>query len=377
MPDDILQLMPSDPSKKFLLDPYLDWTKAEGLPVYEDFGLDAYECTTGPWARFDAKGAFLHVAGRGDFVSCFALELPPGRKTAPMKHLFEAVCYVIDGYGSTTIWTPEGRKHSFEWGPKSMFAVPLNCRYQHFNGSGKDRALMTCTHDLPLVMNLFHNHKFVFDNPFVFKDRVGDPKYFEGDGDFIEVRPGRHMWETNFVPDLTALELHSWDARGKGSANICFVLADGTMHAHISQIPTARYKKGHRHMNGVHIFAVNGSGYTLVWYEGDKDFRKIPWRHGIIYAPAFWMFHQHFNTAPEPARYMAITVGSRRYPFTEMRRKGAESAVDTSIKKGGRQIEYEDQDPRVHPIWLAEIAKTGVTSQMGDIFDESAVAGRL
>ena len=208
MPDD-LKVMASDPNKKFLLDPYLDWTKGEGLPVYEDFGLDAFDCSTRPWARFDAEGAFLHVAGRGDFVSCFALELDPGRKTAPMKQLFEAISSVIDGHGSTTVWTREGRKHSFEWAPKSMFAIPLNCRYQHF------------------------------------------------------------------------------------------------------------------------------------------------------------------NTAPEPARYMAIAVGSRRYPFTEMRRKGVESAVDTSIAKGGRQVEYEDQDPRIHPIWLAEIAKTGVTSQMGDIFDET------
>ena len=31
----------------------------------------------------------------------------------------------------------DGRKHSFEWGPKSLFALPLNARYQHFNASGQ------------------------------------------------------------------------------------------------------------------------------------------------------------------------------------------------------------------------------------------------
>ena len=43
------------------------------------------------------------------------------------------------------------------------------------------------------------------------------------------------------------------------------------------------------------------------------------------------------------------------------------------MQKGGRQIEYEDQDPRIHRKWLEEIAKTGVKSQMGDIFDEPAI----
>ena len=43
------------------------------------------------------------------------------------------------------------------------------------------------------------------------------------------------------------------------------------------------------------------------------------------------------------------------------------------IQQGGRQIEYEDQDPRVHRKWLEAIAANGVPSQMGDIFDEPAV----
>ncbi len=43
------------------------------------------------------------------------------------------------------------------------------------------------------------------------------------------------------------------------------------------------------------------------------------------------------------------------------------------MQEGGRQIEYEDQDPRIHRKFLEEIAKTGVPSQMGDIFDETAI----
>ena len=43
------------------------------------------------------------------------------------------------------------------------------------------------------------------------------------------------------------------------------------------------------------------------------------------------------------------------------------------MQQGGRQIEYEDQDPRIHAIWLRELAKTGVPSRMGKYFDESRI----
>jgi hypothetical protein len=83
------------------------------------------------------------------------------------------------------------------------------------------------------------------------------------------------------------------------------------------------------------------------------------------------MFHQHFNTAPEPARYLAIGMGSRRYPFSTIRREGAAGKADTDIKKGGRQIEYGDQDPRLHRKWLDAIERTNVRSDMGDYIDET------
>ena len=363
----------TDRDKKFLLEPYNDWSAAEGIPIHETFAVNTIEAETGSWPRFDCKGAFIHVIGRGDYCGAYTLDVDPGKHTAPMRHLYEVLFYGLEGHGSTVVELPDGGRHSFEWGPKSLFSIPLNTRYQIYNGSGTERALVGCTNNLPFTMNLYHNERFVFENDFVFDERLGDPKYYEGDGDFTAIKPGRHMWETSYVPDLTNFELHTWVERGAGGANIAFVLADGTMHAHTSEIPVARYKKGHRHGSGVHIWAVTGSGYSLLWFDGDEEILEIPWTHGWLYAPAEQQFHQHFNTSHQPARYLAISLGSRRYPLLKQKRDGIAGETDSSIKDGGRQVEYEDQHPRIHKKYLEEVAKTGVEADMSDYVDEAKV----
>jgi hypothetical protein len=366
-----------DREARVLLDPYMEWAKGEGVPIHLDFGHDLLALETGPWARYDARGCFAHTHGRGDFMTNYVLEIEPGRKTRPLKHLYEAMVYTLSGYGATSVWLPDGRKQTFEWGPKALFAIPLNCEYQIFNGSGRESARLSITSDAPLTINLYHDLDFVFANPCRFPARVGQYSDFDGEGEHSEHKRDKgsalNIWETSFVPDLSGFKLYELNDRGKGSMNIFFVLADGTLHAHMSEIPVGRYKKAHRHSAGTHVHAVTGSGYSLLWYEGDSEFRQIPWRHGIMYPPPFWMFHQHFNTSAEPARYLACGMGSARYPFIALRRGSTEGRGSSSIQQGGRQIEYEDQDPRIHRKFLDELAKAAIPSKMGDIFDEPAL----
>jgi hypothetical protein len=363
---------------RFLIDPYREWAEGEGVPIHLDFGHDLLALETATWDRYDAKGCFAHTHGMGDFMANYVLEVAPGHKTRPVQHLYEAFFFILAGYGSTVVWLPNGEVRSFEWGPKALFAIPLNCRYQILNGSGQEPARLSVTNDAPIAINLFHNLDFVFDNPFGFTDRVGETKHFEGGGELHTYgaesqRKVQNVWETNFVHDLTTFKLYEFEGRGKGSTNVNFVLADGTMHAHVSQMPVGRYKKAHRHAAGTHVHAIDGEGYSLLWYEGDSEFKEIPWRHGFMYTPPFWMYHQHFNTCAQPARYLACSLGSRRYPFISLRRKSAEGGGATSVKQGGRQIEYEDQDDRVHRKFIEELQRTGVRSEMGDIFDEATI----
>ena len=363
------------------IDPYLEWVKKEGLPITEHFGIDLFSVPTGMWPRYGVKAAAVHLAGRGDFANMFVYDIDPGKSTSPQRHLYEEVIYVLEGHGSTQIELSSGEKRSFEWGPKALFAIPLNAKHRHFNGSGSERALLASTTDLPLVMNTFHNERFVFDLDFDFSDRDGEAGFYAGQGNLITVRPGNHMWETNFVPDLSAIELKTWGDRGAGGTNIMFVLADGMMHAHISEMPVGTYKKGHKHSAGFHVMCVTGHGYSLLWNPGDKDFTRLDWKHGTVFPPAENQFHQHFNLSTQPARYLATAIGGLRYPLTYAQRRsligvkpGDKGAVSTSQKEGGDQIEYEDQDPRIHPIWLSEMKKHGVEQKMSSFFPDVKAA---
>jgi quercetin dioxygenase-like cupin family protein len=366
---------------RYGVDAYLDWVEREGIPISEDYGIDLFKVPTAHWPRYGVNGAAVHLKGRGDFANMFLLDIAPGASTALQRHLYEEVIYVLEGSGSTQLEFNDGRKKSFEWGARSLFAIPLNARHRHFNASGRVRALLVSTTDLPLVMNTFHNERFVFDTDFEFGDRAGKNEYYSGEGDLITVRPGNHMWETNFVPDLASIELKSWGDRGAGGTNIMFVLADGTMHAHISEMPVGTYKKGHRHGPGFHVMCVTGGGYSLLWFADEKDFRRIDWGHGVVFPPADRQFHQHFNTSNYPARYLATGVGGLRYPLTMTQRRsllgakpGDKAAVSTSLKDGGDQIEYEDQDPRIHRLWLAEMQKNGVEQKMDKFFPAGKAA---
>src|SRR2546421_6961799 len=156
---------------RFLIDPYKEWVAGEGIPLHEGFGLDLLDLAVAPWARLEAKGAFAHLSGRGDFIDMQIVEIAAGGKTAPQRHLYEEVVYVLAGRGSTSVEAPSGERHSFEWQTGSLFAIPLNGSYRHYNGSGAEPAPLVPVTDLPLILNVFPDEDFLWDKPRAFPDR--------------------------------------------------------------------------------------------------------------------------------------------------------------------------------------------------------------
>ncbi len=175
----------------------------------------------------------------------------------------------------------------------------------------------------------------------------------------------------DFGVDLKTIETAPWPRLGSDGA-IVHLKGQGDFVA-IFLIDLAPGGQGtpQRHLIEEVVYVISGHGYSLLWYDGDEDFVRVDWEHGVVFAPPDMMFHQHFNTAPHPSRYLAAALGSLRYPLTADKRNLFGAGVDADVRKGGRQIEYRDQDPRIHQIYLAELAKHGVASAMGDYFDES------
>ena len=108
----------------------------------------------------------------------------------------------------------------------------------------------------------------------------GEPDYFAPKGEQKGL-----LLDTNFVADAVNLPLIEAKERGAGGGHIRFNMAKGSMNSHISQFPTATYKKGHRHGPGAHVIMLSGEGYSLMWPEGEEP-RRYEWHAGTHDRPA-------------------------------------------------------------------------------------------
>lgn len=350
---------------RWLIDAYAEWVAGEGVPVIEDVAVDLLAVETAPWPRMGANGAFVHTHSRGDLCSLYVCDVPPGGATSPQRHLYEEVMFVLEGQGSTVVERVGGERRSFEWGRGSLFSLPLNMTYRLFNSSGKQRARIASVTNLPMVMKQFRSEAFVFANPFEFGERWGEERYYRGDGKFIPTREMRNLWEANFIPDTLSFDkLTDSPSRGKGSKNIQFILGETTMASHISEVGVGSYKMAHIHGDGTHIIQLGDEGYSLYWRAGDPDFRRVDWKFGMLHSPGNDEWHQHFNVSDRPGRYLPISYGGYRYPFTNAQRRNIKH--DYRVKSA-IQIEYADEDPRIRQLFDEERAKYRARKSAGSV----------
>ncbi|MBM2810706.1 MAG: Ethanolamine ammonia lyase-activating protein [Chloroflexi bacterium] len=346
---------------------YQHWIEEQGLPILGGFHVGNLNTVPlAPWERLGGNATFVRLAGAEEGnTDGYVAEIPPGGKLKPQRHLYEEVVYVLSGRGVTTVWYDDDRKQTFEWHERSLFAVPPNAWYQHFNASGDEPARYYAVTDAPLVLDLFHNADFVFNNDFRFSDRfAADDGHFNGAGQFIS----ENHWETNFVADMGAFELADNSRRG-GGATMCFEVGDGTLCAHISDFPVGTYKKAHRHGAGANVIIISGTGYSLYWRK-PGEFERVDWQSGSTFVPEDMMFHQHFNVGADRARYLAIRWGSKKHNLF----RPTENRQSVDVNEGGDQIEYRDEDPKIYQWYLEACAKHGVTPDMERLFKRD---GRL
>ena len=193
-----------------------------------------------------------------------------------------------------------GKQVEFEWQPGSLFAIPpqrlVPAQRPVRGGAGQaDRVHQPPAGAQPVRRRGLHlQHATDF------------PHRFDGEQDYFAAKTGLKglLLDTNFVPDALALRLVSAKERGAGGGHIRFSMAKGSMNSHISEIPVGTYKKAHRHSPGAHVIILSGSGFSLMCPEEEP--RRYDWPAGSLIIPPNMWYYQHFNTGPDPARYLAF-----------------------------------------------------------------------
>jgi oxalate decarboxylase/phosphoglucose isomerase-like protein (cupin superfamily) len=349
-------------AKKFATEkdtPYLRWVRGEGLDIIgAHYVPNLHTVDLKPWPRRGGRGVYINHEASRTSNDCYVCEIPPGKKLAPQRQLFEEMIYVLDGRGSTSVWNDAGKRITFEWKKGSMFAIPLNAWHEHFNGHGKEPARFVAVTNAPGVINLYEEADFVFNTPYDFKSRFsGEPDYFANKGEQKGL-----LLETNFVADAISLPLIAAKERGAGGGHIRFNMAKGSMNSHISQFPVGTYKKAHCHGPGAHVIIMSGEGYTLMWPEGEEP-RRYEWQVGTMIVPPNMWFHQHFNTGTTPARYLAF-----KHEGVAIRNAQGVPKAWISRRRGGDQIDYADETPGVRRLFTEALAKHGLKPRMDDAY---------
>jgi oxalate decarboxylase/phosphoglucose isomerase-like protein (cupin superfamily) len=362
--------------------PYDIYMEEQEIPIYREIGVRrVQDLPRKPWKKTGGNGTFIQLLGTEGLWGCYVVEVPGAGALHPEKHLYEEVYLVIDGRGSTEVWTEgNGKKLTFEWQRGSLFSIPINASHRIVNAT-RSPALLLAGTTAPNVMNMFSNPDFVFNCPYQFKDRFDPTDEYYKPKEEIEPDPlrGLAMRQTNIIPDIINCELPLDNRRSPGYRRIEPHMTGNNFYLWIGQHENGRYSKAHAHGSAAVLVCLTGKGYTYTW---PANLGQTPWKDGkgdqvrrqdyepvglVSAAPmgGNW-FHAHFGTSKEPLR-LSAWFGPNA-PGRERGRPGEQhndyGAID--IKDGGTAIPYYDEDPYLRKEYVETLKQEGVTSRMDD-----------
>jgi len=354
---------------------YFQWMRRQGIPIVDGYGVeDVRNLAIKPWEKIGGNASFINLYGMEGVTGMYVGEIPAAGALKPEKHFFEKVIVILSGHGATEVWQDGGRKQSFEWGPWSLFAPPMNTSHRMING-GREPVKFLAVTNAPLLFDIVHNEEFLFSCPYNFGDRYTGAEGFFNVGTKRYETGMQHIWETNFIMDIQSASLDNREVKGAGVRITQFELSGNSLIGHLAQWPAGRYHKAHYHGPGAILLGLQSSGYVLLWSKelGTRPFEsgrggdvvEVKWKEGSVYCPPGGWFHQHFNTGPDSARHLAVRYGSRLHPIGfKIADKRSEDGVYISVKDGGTLINYEDEDPYIRKHYEDEMKKTGVPCEM-------------
>jgi len=361
--------------------PYDRFMDAEGVPVYRGIGCTrVQDLPMAEWKRLGARGSYIQLYGTEGLWGMYVVEVPAAGALNVERHLYEKICFVVEGRGSTEVWQESQKKrHVFEWQKGSLFTIPLNAFHRVINAS-RMPAVILCGTSAPNIFNLLDNQDFIFNCPAAFTDRFSGAEDFFKPNDDIEPDPvrGLAMRRTNFIPDVINAELPLDNRRSPGYRRMEPMMAGNRFYQFIGQYETGRYSKAHKHISTAVLICLKGRGYSYTWPEG---LGPTPWRDGtadkikrqdyeyggmVSAAPMSgdW-FHQHFGIARDGLRVLAWH-GPNNHPALKAGNPG-EALKDSwamDIDKGGNAIPYHLEDPFLKREYEETLARAGVSSRM-------------
>jgi mannose-6-phosphate isomerase-like protein (cupin superfamily) len=321
-------------------------------------------CELQPWPEHGLSVAFYDIVGAESLAGMYVGEIPPARSRERVRQLYDEVIYVVSGHGSTTVTTPTGTL-SFEWGPGSLFAVPLNYPHQLHNGTAREPVRFISVNTLPITFNLLRDPDFIFGTDHDFR-RI-NPERSPAEAVLYQPDPTHNrtavdLYETMFVPDIQAVPLSQFAERGEGARTVYFELANSPISAHVAEFQGGQFVNPHRHGPSAYVFTLEGSGYSLMWSEGGSAVR-YDWPEGDVglVVPPNWWWHGHFITSPR-ALQLAIKLRSRKVPINHLFDK-----THKLISEGGTVLRYADLAPALrNEVWstyVRECARHGLAAQ--------------
>lgn len=362
--------------------PYDIYMEEQGIPIYREIGVRrVQDLPRKPWKRMGGNGTFIQLLGTEGLWGCYVVEVPGAGALNPEKHLYEEIYLVVEGRGSTEVWTEgNGKKLTFEWQRGSLFSIPVNASHRIVNAT-RSPALLLAGTTAPNAMNLYSNPDFIFNCNYDFKDRFDPTDDYYKPKEEIEPDPlrGLAMRQTNIIPDIISCELPLDNRRSPGYRRIEPHMTGNNFYLWIGQHENGRYSKAHSHGSAAVLICLTGKGYTYTW---PATLGQTPWKDGkgelvkrqdyepvgmVSAAPmgGNW-FHAHFGTSKEPLR-LSAWFGPNA-PGRERGRPG-EKAIDygaIDLKDGGTAIPYYDEDPYLRKEYEETLKQDGVVSRMED-----------
>ena len=108
---------------------YDTWMESHGLPIHRGYFIeDLRTVEVAPWPERECNAAFIQVSGMEGVAEARITEIPAGGTVPPLKFALDEVVYTLNGQGIATVWADGVPKHSFEFGPRSLFLIPLSSR---------------------------------------------------------------------------------------------------------------------------------------------------------------------------------------------------------------------------------------------------------